>query len=223
MNNAILIQQIYPNMPVSLLPMMEMVKPLNQAYCDKWQMDYWCLCENPLPDHDVTNGAWGKVELIRKALDQGYHYVICLDVDTLIVDTEIDLRDAVQPGKVGACWHRIPQLDHWNVGALYIDNDPDTRAFIASWFASYPPPQDGWLEQGAFNRLARKSRTVVTLSDRWNATLDVSMVPDAVVLGFHGQGDTPYRINIMQQTIDKLFPKQELPQEAAWHEVGSQV
>ena len=206
MNNAVLIQQIYPNTPG--VKMLELTRMHHQAYCDKFAMDYWCEISNPLPSYDVMLGSWGKIELIRRALDTQYQSVVWLDADTLIVDLQTNLRDAIQPDKIGACWHRIPQLNHWNVGALYIDNTPNTRAFIDEWLASYPPkPQ--WLEQGEFNRLARESRTVVTISDKWNATLDVSMVPDAVVLGFHGQSNTEYRYNLMQKTMDQLFPTQK--------------
>jgi len=215
MNNTVLIQQIYPDTPG--VKMLELTRAHHQAYCDKWDMDYWCEISNPLPTYDVALGSWGKIGLIFQAMDQGYRNIIWLDADTLIVDLQTDLRDAIQLNKIGACWHRIPQLNHWNVGALYIDNTPETFAFVDEWLASYPPkPQ--WLEQGEFNRLARQSRTVVTLSDKWNSTLDVSMVPDAVVLGFHGQGNTEYRYNLMKQTYDKLFPvvdRIEIPQEVS--------
>ena len=201
MNNAVLIQQIYPNTPG--VAMLELTRAHHKAYCDKWHMDYWCKFENPQEEFDPLKGSWGKIELIRCALDEGYEYVFWLDADTLIVDFETDLRDAVQCNKIGACWHRIPQMNHWNVGALYLDNEYATRTFINEWRKTYPgSPQ--WMEQGEFNRLARENRTVVTLSDKWNATLDVNIVPDAVVLGFHGQGDTAYRVKLMQQAMERL-------------------
>ena len=146
------------------------------------------------------------MELIRQGL-RGYQSVVWLDADTLITDMETDLRDAIQLEKIGACWHRIPQMDHWNVGALYLDDCEAVRDFVDQWLAEYPGLNDGWMEQGAFNRLALQSKTVVTLSDKWNATLDVNMVPDAVVLGFHGQGDTKYRTQLMRDTYQKLFEK----------------
>jgi hypothetical protein len=210
--NAVLIQQIYPDTPG--VAMLEMVKEHSAEYCKRHDIAYWDFVLNPRSDFDPLQGSWGKIELIRRAMAEDYEYIIWLDADTLITDFNTDLRDAIQPGKIGACWHRIPQLSHWNVGALYVSNTAETRAFIDEWLASYPPPADDWMEQGVFNRMAMKSKTVVTLSDKWNATLDVNMVPDVVVLGFHGQGDTEYRINIMKQTMDKLFPpeKAETPQ-----------
>lgn len=202
MNDALLIQQIYPDTPG--VTMLELTRPHHGAYCEKWGFDYWCKFENNLPDSDPLRGSWAKVELMRQAL-RDYQSVVWLDADTLIVDFETDLRDAIQLGKIGACWHRIPQLNHWNVGALYLDDAEEVREFVDHWLDLYPGINDGWMEQGVFNRMARESRTVVTLSDKWNATLDVSMVPDAVVLGFHGQGDTKYRTKIMQDTYERLF------------------
>ena len=125
--------------------------------------------------------------------------------DTLITDFSMPLLDAVQPNKIGACWQRIPQLNHWNVGALYIHNSPETRTFVDEWFVQ-PNPHDGWNEQGVFNRMALKNKVVSTISDRWNSTIYVGVVPDTVVLGFHGLVD---RYNAMKQSFDYLFPKQE--------------
>lgn len=208
MNDALLIQQIYPDTPG--VEMLELNIEHNQRYCNAHGFDYWHKIENSIEGSDPLKGSWSKVELIRQGLQAGYMSVIWLDADTLICDHDTDLRDAILPGKIGACWHRIPQLSHWNVGALYVDNCQETEDFINKWLAGYPGINDGWLEQGVFNRLARESRIVTTLSDRWNATLDVSMVPDAVVLGFHGQGDTPQRIKLMQQTYERLFNKVEV-------------
>ena len=203
MRDALLIQQIYPDTPG--VEMLRLVEPHNANYCAMFNMDYWCKYENSIIGSDPLKGSWSKVELMRQGLTKGYNSVIWLDADTLICDLNTDLRDAVQYQKIGACWHRIPQLSHWNVGALYLDNCKEVRQFVDAWLAGYPGANDGWLEQGVFNRLGLQSKTVTTLSDKWNSTLDVNMVPDAVVLGFHGQGDTPYRIKIMQQTYERLF------------------
>lgn len=202
MKNAVLIQQIYPDTPG--VAMLELTKAHHEFYCERWGFDFWHRVENSLPDSDPLKGSWAKVELMKQAL-KDYRYVVWLDADTLIVDLETDLRDAIQDYKIGACWHRIPQLSHWNVGALYIDSCKQTKDFVRDWLDGYPGANDGWLEQGVFNRLALKSKTVVTLSDKWNSTLDVNMVPDAVVLGFHGQGDTAHRTKLMQQTYERLF------------------
>lgn len=205
MNDAILIQHVYPAEDPSFVSMMELTRIRNEEYCRIWGLDFkaeqWTDPERP-----AKLGAWAKVKLLRDALRAGYQKIIWLDVDAMIWDLETDLRDGVIPGHLGACWHRIPQLDHWNVGVLFLDNCPEVAEFIDQWWSSYPPPGDGWFEQGVFNRLARQSRTVITLSDRWNATLDVNMVPDAVILGFHGQGPGARRLQLMTETLNRINP-----------------
>ena len=200
MNNAILIQQCYPGYGYE--PMLELTRARNEDYCKAHGFDYQCLID-PVLDYPAIDGAWAKIELIRRAMDT-YSNIVWLDADAMIADTSTDLRDAIQHNHIGACWHRIPQLNHWNVGVLYISNTDETRKFINEWLRSYPAINDGWNEQGVFNRLAMKSKTVVTLSDKWNATINVSMVPDAVVLGFHGAGNAAQRYKLMQEALPKL-------------------
>lgn len=204
MKNAILIQQVYPLEVDSYLPMLELTRERNKAYCLRWQMDYQCLESASSTKYaDPKQGAWSKVELIQFALQKGYEYIIWLDADAMIYDLDTDLRDGCING-IGVCWQRIPQLHHWNVGVLYVANTEPVKEFIDEWLAGFPGLGDGWNEQGVFNKLAMKSKAVQTISDRWNATMNYSMVPDAVVLGFHGDGDSKQRYEHMCQTLKQL-------------------
>ena len=49
-----------------------------------------------------------------------------------------------------------------------------------------------------------KSAVVQTISDRWNATLNYTMCPDAVVIGYHGYGTTQERHDAMKDTLKSL-------------------
>jgi hypothetical protein len=213
MNNAVLIQQVwigsYPNGfgSGSYEPMMELTKERNEAYCRKHNFDYvYKLGVDGLRCNDIDAGCWTKIELIQQTIEQGYEYIVWLDPDALIADMETDLRLGCIDG-IGACWHRIPQLNHWNVGVLFIKNTPEVKTFIDEWLSAYPGPRDGWNEQGVFNKMAMKSRVVQTISDRWNATLNYSFVPDAVVIGYHGNGDAAKRLAMMKGTLEKLAQK----------------
>lgn len=204
MNNAILIQQAwegeYGN--GSYVPLMELTKERNEAYCQKHGFDYiYKVGVEGLTFNDVYTGCWTKVELIRNALIAGYEYIVWLDPDALILDTDTDLREACING-IGVCWMRIPQLDHWNVGVMYVKNSPQVLAFIDEWLTTFPGDRQ-WREQGTFNELAMKSKVVQTISDRWNATLNYSLVPDAVILGYHGNGNANLRLELMTKTLQQ--------------------
>jgi hypothetical protein len=206
MNTALLIQQVYPN-PSPYLDMFELTKERNIEYCKKHGFDYQHLVGVGDPQYgDFKQGSWTKVELINEALFKNYRYIVWLDIDCMIVDMETDLRDGCVDG-IGVCWHRIPQGEHWNTGMLYVQNSQAAKDFMADWLSGFPG-EFQWREQGVFNKLARKSRTVQTISDRWNATItqltpghSVSMVPDAVVLGFHGYGNAQQRYEFMKATL----------------------
>ena len=162
MNDAVLIQHIYPDTPG--VKLFDLTRENHQRYCDSFGIDYHCVIDDPAPHLDKNLGNWAKVELINQAM-RSYSDIIWLDADTIIKDTSVNLRYAIQTRKIGACWQRIPQLPqgHWNVGALYIHNSEETRAFIDAWIAAYPPPQDGWLEQGIFQRCFKIVRNIAKL------------------------------------------------------------
>jgi hypothetical protein len=216
MNDAILIQQVYPGLGYE--PMLELTRGRNEKYCERWKMDYQCLIDPVVPEWDAKLGSWAKVELIRRALYKGYNFIVWLDADALIYDLETDLRDGC-PNGIGACWHRIPQLNHWNVGVMYMQNTHAVKLFIGEWLSKFPGERDGWNEQGEFNRLGVKSRIVQTLSDRWNATINVNVVPDAVVLGFHGYGNAEQRYQAMKDTMAQISEKEAVTQAQEQSEV----
>ena len=205
-NNAVLIQQVWEGAvgdKGDYLPLMELTKARNEAYCARHAFDFVYHVGTLDPKYaSVWDGCWPKVELIQQALRKGYQYIVWMDPDALIRDLDTDLRDACPLG-IGACWMRIPQLDHWNVGVLYLQNTPEVVRFVDEWLAQFPGDKQ-WREQGVFNAMGMKSKVVFTIADRWNATMNYSMVPDAVVLGFHGNGDAPFRLSMMQETLKHL-------------------
>lgn len=206
MNDAVLLQQCWVGNVGGLgdyQPLLELTRERNEAYCKQHGFDYEALVGTINPKYaDVKKGGWVKIEMIQQAIEKGYKYIVWLDPDTLIKDLGEDLRNGCPEG-IGACWHRIPQLNHWNVGALYIKNVSGVKEFMNEWLESFPG-QRQWMEQGEFNRLAMKSGLVKTISDRWNATLNYSMVPDAVVLGYHGNGTAEQRLEMMKGTLKRM-------------------
>lgn len=205
MKNAILLQQAWDGNVAGLGDyrlMLELTRQRNEEYCKQHRFDFWPLVGTLDPKYsDVKRGGWVKIEMILDAMQKGYKYIVWLDPDTLIKDLEEDLRNGCDG--IGACWHRIPQLNHWNVGALYIENSDEAYEFTKDWLKAFPGERQ-WMEQGEFNKLAMKRTIVKTISDRWNSTLNYSMVPDAVVLGFHGNGDGVARLKMIQDALKVL-------------------
>jgi hypothetical protein len=205
MNDAVLLQQVWKGEfgRGDYEPLLELTRARNEAYCKKHDFDYDVLIGTLDPKYaDVTKGGWVKIEMMQRALAKGYKYVVWLDPDALIKDLDVDLRDGCPKG-IGTCWMRIPQLNHWNVGVLYMQNTWEVKNFINEWLSMYPGERQ-WMEQGEFNKLAMKGNVVETISDRWNATFNYSMVPDAVVLGYHGNGDANTRFELMRGTLEQL-------------------
>lgn len=185
-NDAILIQHVSENWEGANL--YKLTAPINIDYCLRHKFDYELLING---EATKGNGDWAKVELMRTAMELPYKYIVWLDVDTIIVDKFADLRDGCPPDKIGACRHVLTSppynvnLDHLNVGALYLQNTEANKARVDQWLAAYPGPVDPpWREQGAFNLLD----IGVAIDDKWNATGQVNPSPNPVVLGFHGQG-----------------------------------
>jgi len=184
--------------------MMELNIPRNKEYCKRHDFDANFLVGILSEQYgDYSKGSWVKAEMIRDALKKDYEYVVFLEPDTLIKDMDTDLRDGC-PKHIGVCYHRHPIAWQWNVGAIYMRNTPETKAFVDEWLAEFPgDPQ--WRDNGALNVVAKRNKSLTTISDRWNATLDCSMVPDAVVLGFHGVGmKGEDRLRTMKQMLERI-------------------
>ena len=201
-SDAILLMQVWPGGPFE--QMVEMQRQRNMDYCKAHNFDLEILVGTLSPKYaDFNVGSWVKVEQMIAALKKGYKYIVSLEPDTLIKDTSADLREGCPRG-VGACYHRHPVGHQWNVGALYMQNSPEAMAFMEEWLAEWPA-EPLWRDNGAFNVVAMRNHTAQTISDRWNATLDCSMVPDAVVLGFHGVGiNANARLETMKKVLAQI-------------------
>ncbi len=203
-NDAVIIQHCYGDTPV-YNNLMKVCGPRCLEYCALHQMDYRMLVDGTY----TNNGDWAKVDILRHVLNnEHYKYVIYLDPDTIIADMLADLREACPPGKIGACRHVLTRatygidLDHLNVGALYIDNCEATRLFVERWGMGRPgTTQPPWWEQGVFNKI--NDGTVVAIDDKYNTTGNVNPSPHPVVIGFHGQGNVHQRFLAMLQAIGK--------------------
>jgi len=201
MKNTLIIQQSFGHDVFQ--DMMRLTIQRHMAYARAHRMDYWSINGEIHPE--LYPGGWGKIWLIKDALDRGYEYISWIDADAAIFDFEADLRDALKdkPFDIGACVHdadwfkelHIPK--HMNVGVLYVRASDRSIKFINEWLASYPGDKR-WMEQGAFNDMAENNKVVGVVDDKWNATVNVNMVDKLVVKGYHGVQPLINRFGLMR-------------------------
>jgi len=201
-NDACILQHVYANtfgslgIPASAFNnMLRMTYLRHSAYAVNHHMDYYNIQGDTHPEMLSEAGDWAKVGLIYEALEKGYEYVFWIDADAGIVDMDVDLREAVKDCEWGACVHdpakskflQQAKIDkHINVGCMYLRNTPATKAFTEMWLNTYPGV-NRWAEQGSFNQMVKEYPDIVTvIDDKWNATVNVNMVKNPVVMAWHG-------------------------------------
>lgn len=203
-NDAVIVQLVSAN--TEYINLLKLTAPRNLEYCLQHRFDFEMIVAGDPP----KNGDWNKMHLIRDLMEvPEYKYIVWLDADTVIADMSADLRDGCPVDHIGAVRHILkpPEfriyLDHLNVGALYLYNCPETRAFVDRWILGCPgSPEPPWWEQGVMNNI--NDGTVVEIDAKWNATGKVNPSPAPVVLGFHGLGaNIKERFNLMCNAMGK--------------------
>ena len=198
-NDLMIIQQVYSRSNYANMLKLTMVRHLE--YAMRHRMDYQAIMCNVVKNHpfqpylgdpEVPWGGWAKIVLIREALAAGYPYVVWIDADAIIWNTQADLRDVYKEmgdASVGACQHPGPPV-HLNVGVEYWRNTDRAKEFVVEWLSHIDGRYDNWLEQGVFNKMHADPQwagIVARVNDKWNATkMAGTDVPDAIVRGYHG-------------------------------------
>ena len=205
LKDAVIVQQAWQIGPFA--DMLRLTYQRHAAYAWAHQMEYWTIAGSLKPE--MWPGGWGKIWLMRLMLEQGYKHVFWIDTDAAIVDSECDLRDGLPEGKlIGACEHWapdwFPKFDiprHYNVGVLFLKNDPRTAEFLDDWIGRYPGHQR-WLEQGAFNEMVAEDKyqdIFHPLDAKWNATINVNEVEKPCIKGWHGIMPEARRFGMMRE------------------------
>jgi hypothetical protein len=186
MNNALIIQQVNTDGGI-FKDMLRLTFLRHSAYANAHKMDYSVKIGDIAPEQ--LRGAWHKIYLLRDALLAGYEYAFWIDADAAITGVDVDLRTAFdgKDANILACVHDAHGISkHLNVGVLFVRNTPETLDFMNDWINEYPGDLQ-WMEQGSFNKLAEQYPDLVaSMDDKFNATVDVNMVIDPVITGWHG-------------------------------------
>jgi hypothetical protein len=199
MNDTILFQHILSNSECA--EWLALTAPITLRYCLKHKIDYRLI----MATSDATPGHWEVPMFIREFMNAKYANIIYLDADTVIVDTETDVRQAIITDKIGAVWFKLPTYEVYNAGAFYVSNTDKTRAFVDAWIAGKPGNGAGAFpycyEQGVFTTLGEKMNIINRLDNKWNSEDGITGSDHKVVWGLHG---FPDRIGPMKQYINSL-------------------
>jgi hypothetical protein len=187
------------------LGMIALTEDRHRKYCQLHDMDYWCVKET-ITDLPMDEKTWERVELIRKALAQGYQKVIWMDTDAIIKKPEYDLRDACV--RIGMCYDTEFELKHYNCGVMYFDNVLSTRKFVDEW--NYVPGAfwggHYWHEQSVLNKnMPQYPDTFYRLPNKWNAYVGTPCAEDDIIVkAWHGYFPGNDKITAMKACLAGL-------------------
>jgi len=206
-NNAVILQAVSnPTTTPVFHDMLRLTMQRHAAYALSHNMDY-LVHFGTYSERGVYTGSWDKIKLLQEAMERGYEYAFWVDADAAIIDFDDDLRDAFTNGFIGCCEHNANGIPaHLNVGVTFVKNSEETLKFLGDWWDSFPG-DPRWLEQGAFNDLAKKYPDLVfKMDDKYNATVNVNMCDNPVVMGWHGIHPNS-RFAQMRKTLQQDFIK----------------
>lgn len=206
-NDTLLLQCASDNYPGA--NMLGVTYARNLDYCLAHKIDYQVILGDVGKYTNQVFGhvGWAKIALIREKMqDLKYRNIFYLDVDTMITDLTVDLRDACALDKIGAVWHELKQggqvMNHYNVGVLTFSNTEKVRKFVDEWLTKFPgTEQFPWWEQGEFNRLGTEQDIIWRLGAEWNSVKHVNPIEKPIITGFHSYLD---RYVVMKKHLDQV-------------------
>jgi hypothetical protein len=179
--------------------MLDLTADIHARYCSAWGAEFIAYRE-ARPKKARRPPHWRKVEVIRKALDDGFEQVLWLDADSVIVDAAIDLFAVCRWG-IGLCecWDSPKEPPHLNTGVVWLNACSDVLALVEAWNAM--PSGMQWEDQGALIALMQKRRwrsLLTVLPNRYNWVQEHMEAADPVIRSFHGE---PHRLNRMEALL----------------------
>lgn len=203
MTRALLLQQVYKGSPYT--EAIKLTYARNLDYCLRFDMDYLVQYGNVVEEWEVRFGGWAKIVMILKALQDDYKHVVWLDADALIADTSVDLRCGCPELGVGVALHKPKGQLTCNVGVMYVTNSAETQDFLKMWLSWFPGPLNGWHENAMLNlftQIPEYRPFIARIEDKWNSCRAAdNHVENAVIEGFHGEGEPARRIQLMKEWL----------------------
>lgn len=176
------------------------------AYCDRHDINYLLHYGNP-QHHRVPH--WNWLPLALFALEQSCcDLVVVMDVDSIIVDGAVDLRDAEREFEhVGAVRHPAhwkAQDWHYNLGVCFLRNTLPVRRWLHNslWLGQVEGPCGFYVQATLLELNDEMGGIIQRISDRWNSSKHSNEVPDPVVRSWHGLGG-PDRLHEIREILAK--------------------
>ena len=173
------------------VPVLKAILESQQAYCTRHAITYMPFFGRFSHDRDPR---WDRFYPMIQALNGGrFELVVWMDADALVVDREVDLRDATDElTHLGMVAHPGAWRDwkfHFNCGVMYVRNTVEASRFLAEVDARGPTGETpGWENQDAIHEaIVSGSLHVDKIRNRWNSCR-ANQVPHPVVQAFHGMG-----------------------------------
>jgi hypothetical protein len=194
MNDAIFFQCASSNSPYLDLMEINLMRNFNYARRHKMDLEFMSSDIDPVCCSKRTvNYNWTRVLEIQYWLKL-YEYVFYLDVDTLIVKPEVDLREAFAGRTAAILMCKHPDL--YNSGVAFYHRIPGIDELMAAWVERYPmnlaPEERSWDEQNIINFLMADPRfpgLVERMDDKWNSSFRTNESPHPIIKAWHGACD----------------------------------
>jgi hypothetical protein len=172
-------------------------------------------------DHWQRPRGWLKIEAIQAALDDRFDFIFWMDIDTIVLRSDVDVRmAAVDNAHLHMAWHgpetsEIMATDfvpHYNSGIMLIRATDWSRAFFKQvwetgqlrhpWFDQatilHLLGYDGCLGLGP-NRPDEPNRSrLARLDTAWNSIPGLAMAPDPIVHHYAGIGNPSTRLRMIE-------------------------
>ena len=221
-------------------PIASVTIPRMQALADRHDYNLQVIKR----DDCERRGGWLKIGPIRDALEEAFDYVLWLDIDTVVLRRELDVRASIQEGaELHMAWHGpdTSRIDgggfepHYNSGVMLIRcSDWSKRFFSNVWEVGQL--NHVWTDQAAIlhnlgydeilslgpNNPDEPNRgQVARLDCMWNSILGVAMSDDPVIHHYAGILDPEVRLRMIlidtKSALSRESASSELRSAFSWH------
>lgn len=164
---------------------------------------------------------WLKIEAIRAALEDGFDFILWMDVDAIVLRNDVDVRTAAVDGAdLHMAWHgpntsEIMATDfvpHFNSGIMLIRATDWSRAFFKQVW-EIGQLRHPWFDQATIlhalgfdeclglgpNRPGEPNRSrLARLDTAWNSIPGLATVPDPIVHHYAGISNPSTRLKMVE-------------------------